>query len=102
MHRLLVYILSVLTVIINIIFILVGVIFYFDGNLIFAIVIWVLVVVEKIIVIYLLVKLNEFYEGLASPPGDNVLVFPDPTCLIFIGIVAGAAFLISLISNSIL
>jgi len=106
MTKILIYIISVLTLIVNVIFILVGVIFYLDGNLIFAIVIWALVVIEKIIVIYLLAQLNKyynnFYENRNLPSGERVVILPEPTCLIFIGIIMAATLMVSLISYSIL
>lgn len=99
--KILAYIVSVLTIIINVIFILIGILFYLEGNLLIAIVIWILVIIEKIIVIYLLVKLLDYYRRRADQ-SDGVIHFPDATCLIFLGIIMGAAFMISLVSYSIL
>jgi len=75
--------------------------FYFlEVNLIIAIAIWILVVIEKVLVIYGLWKLIKFHELLNRPP--EVRVFPDPTCLIFLGIIMAATLMISLVSYSIL
>lgn len=94
-----VYIISALAVVLNVIFILIG--FYFlEANLIIAITIWILVVIEKIIVIYGLLKLIKFHEIVKARPETRQ--YPDPTCLIFLGIIMGITLMISLISYSIL
>ena len=95
-----VYIISALTIVLNVIFILIGIFFFLEGNLIIAIAIWILVVIEKIIVIYGLTKIPKFQEIINKPP--EARQFPEPTCLIFLGIIMAATLMISLISYSIL